>query len=60
MFGEQPIKRETGENPVRSRHCKERVHFIVSLADSREGEMYDDVRVRRPARDWSLMHATGN
>lgn len=50
-----PVKRETGENPVRSRRCKERVcrnpkgenHCAKAVAW--EGAAYEDLRVRRPA-----------
>ena len=42
-------KMETGENPVRYRHCNEVVLPIMSLGN-REGRQYDDLRVRIHAR----------
>lgn len=35
------LKREAGENPARTRHCKGGVHFRMPLGD-REGGMYGE------------------
>jgi len=43
------MKRESGENPERSGHCKQGVYFQNSHWETGKAKIYYDVQVRKPA-----------
>ena len=61
------MKRETGANPVRTRHCDKGVEANTSLILIGKTAVNDDLSARRPAldevttatRNWSGMDETG-
>ena len=57
------VKRETGENPVRTRHCDQSRRGTISLGDREDFRRHRKLSVRRPARRCTgaaMLRATSN